>query len=271
LHIVTQYRLTFAGKVAILAADGGICVICREPADMLVEMVVDHDHSCCASRFTCGNCIRGILHPRCNVFLGQAEALGFTHPYLVNAPDRMRRNAALREAHFFTRLPVSVAPELQAMNIVVPGATAKPSRFGGPRQPRTGDKEPMRDDMRPVNFFDGPRNKQKILHVETDGCTVNIQVGLHDAAGRLVTSVLVSPDDASRGGDGDGHVWVQDGSRIVRLHEGETALPEPNGDNTALDEIAELFRNPRDPETMLEIISAAVGRTGRLAGTSYHH
>jgi hypothetical protein len=81
--------------------------------------------------------------------------------------------------------------------------------------------------MRRISFYDGPRNKQDILHIETDGAIVNIQVGLHDTDGRQVTSVRISPDDASRGGDGNGRIWVRDGSRIVRLHEGEDILPAP--------------------------------------------
>ncbi len=83
----------------------------------------------------------------------------------------------------------------------------------------------MSDRMRRISFYHGKRNKQDILHIETDGCIVNIQVGLHDVDGRQVTSVRISPDDKTRGGDGQGRMWVQDGSRIVRLLPGETKLP----------------------------------------------
>jgi hypothetical protein len=124
----------------------------------------------------------------------------------------------------------------------------------------------MSDDMRRISFFDRPRNKQDILHVETDGAVVNIQVGLHDREGRQVTSIRVSPDDASRGGDGNGRTRVRDGSRIVRLHEGEDALPAPNGDNSALDRIARMLspggRNLHG-SYLVEAITEAVRTTGR--------
>ena len=70
-----------------------------------------------------------------------------------------------------------------------------------------------------VNFYDDGRGV-KTLHIETDGCLINIRVGLTDAEGRRVTRVDVSPDDESRGGDGSGDLWhAVDGpigGRIVR-------------------------------------------------------
>lgn len=75
-----------------------------------------------------------------------------------------------------------------------------------------------------------PRNaKDPLLHIEADGCLVNIRVGLTDVEGHHVTRVDISPDDASRGGDGTGHYWYQDGARIIRLEPGEEAplLDEP--------------------------------------------
>lgn len=74
-----------------------------------------------------------------------------------------------------------------------------------------------------VEFHDdghGPR----LLHIEAEGCVINIRVGLTDASGALVTRVDVSPDDESRGGDGGGYMWhAVDGpisGRIVRFEGG---------------------------------------------------
>jgi hypothetical protein len=75
--------------------------------------------------------------------------------------------------------------------------------------------------MKRMSFYAKGNRSGNLLHIETDGCIVNIQVGLHDRDGRKVTSVRISPDNyAERGGR-----WVQDGSRIVQLLDGETGLP----------------------------------------------
>lgn len=74
--------------------------------------------------------------------------------------------------------------------------------------------------METIQFYANDSGR-KTLHIETDGCVVNIDVGLTDAEGRQVTRVSVSPDDETRGGDGDGRIWRQDGPRVIRLHEGE--------------------------------------------------
>lgn len=42
------------------------CEVC-EAVD---NLVVDHDHSCCPTGLTCGNCIRGCLCKRCNIAEG---------------------------------------------------------------------------------------------------------------------------------------------------------------------------------------------------------
>ena len=56
---------------------GGLCACCGEP--MLREgreklsAVVDHDHKCCSGRTSCGKCVRGLVHWRCNLVLGYAN------------------------------------------------------------------------------------------------------------------------------------------------------------------------------------------------------
>jgi hypothetical protein len=69
--------------------------------------------------------------------------------------------------------------------------------------------------MKRMSFYAKTNRSGNLLHIETDGCIVNIRVGLHDAEGREVTSVQVIPDQTTDA------TWVQDGARVIRLHEGE--------------------------------------------------
>lgn len=70
--------------------------------------------------------------------------------------------------------------------------------------------------MRTIRFFENNRSDNK-LHIELPGCIVNITIGLTDRLGRAVTSIRISPDDESRGGDGNGYYWRQvDASRVIR-------------------------------------------------------
>lgn len=78
-----------------------------------------------------------------------------------------------------------------------------------------------------VRFYrdsDGP----KTLRIETDGGVIDIQVGLTDEGGLLVTRVDVTADDATRGGDAQGRVWLIDGSgrRLVRVADEEKDVAE---------------------------------------------
>lgn len=143
--------------------------------------------------------------------------------------------------------------------------------------------------MQRIGFYAGRNRSDDLLHVETDGCIVNIRVGLTDNEGRQVTNVTVLPDDETRGGDGEGRIWRQDGARIIRLHEDETdadaAWPPVAGsgdpgydeaaqqaleadgpaipDRLALDDIAEMLRDPDWAGGMLEDIADIVRGTGR--------
>jgi hypothetical protein len=48
----------------------GLCAICHQP---LVRPDIDHDHSCCQGRKSCGKCNRGLLCRPCNTFIGLAK------------------------------------------------------------------------------------------------------------------------------------------------------------------------------------------------------
>lgn len=64
------------------------CAVCGS----MVNLCIDHDHSCCSSEATCGKCIRGTLCNKCN----SAEGL------LDSNPEKVMRlyeymNASLRK------------------------------------------------------------------------------------------------------------------------------------------------------------------------------
>lgn len=67
-----KYKLSIADFDDMLADQDGRCAICRcvEPGGR-GTWHVDHDHFCCPSEETCGNCIRGLLCARCNALLGR--------------------------------------------------------------------------------------------------------------------------------------------------------------------------------------------------------
>ena len=72
-----RYGLNASKYAAILAFQDGKCAICRESdtsADKLKRRLhVDHDHSCCPGKKSCGKCVRGLLCGPCNVLLGMSK------------------------------------------------------------------------------------------------------------------------------------------------------------------------------------------------------
>ena len=80
-----DHRLRYYGiageDVARLASEHGGCAVCGSVA---ADWVIDHDHTCCPGRNTCGKCVRGILCRGCNAALGM----------LGDDPNRMLAAAA---------------------------------------------------------------------------------------------------------------------------------------------------------------------------------
>lgn len=63
--------------------------------------------------------------------------------------------------------------------------------------------------MKRIHHFNWSR--EKLLHIETEGCIVNILIGLRDSDGHQVTSVKIIPDESK------GEEWELDGSINNRL------------------------------------------------------
>ncbi len=65
----TCYRLTIEDYLIRLENQGGVCAICK----LNKKLYVDHDHSCCSDRITCGECVRGLICQKCNMFVSYLE------------------------------------------------------------------------------------------------------------------------------------------------------------------------------------------------------
>lgn len=57
--------------------------------------------------------------------------------------------------------------------------------------------------------------EQKCLHVEAEGCIVNIRQGLYDKKGRRVTNVEIIPDEYA--GERLWRLWGSRNNRIIQL------------------------------------------------------
>lgn len=81
-YLWTQFHITLEQYDELLAAQGGHCALCPATPDKHVKKLhVDHDHSCCPGKRSCGKCVRGVLCVNCNSTLGRVEAIGL--PELV--------------------------------------------------------------------------------------------------------------------------------------------------------------------------------------------
>lgn len=65
---INRHGLTVREYMLILAKQKFRCAI--PGCDSSQDLVIDHDHSCCAQSNSCGECIRGLLCSNCNVAVG---------------------------------------------------------------------------------------------------------------------------------------------------------------------------------------------------------
>lgn len=68
-----RYKITAEKYDEMLAAQGGGCAICGGENEHGKALAVDHDHTCCPGKFSCGKCIRGLLCEACNMGLGKFD------------------------------------------------------------------------------------------------------------------------------------------------------------------------------------------------------
>lgn len=69
--------------------ESGVCDICGGTNKGGVRLSVDHDHSCCPGKGSCGKCVRGFLCSGCNTSIGQ----------MGEDVDRIRASATYLEYH----------------------------------------------------------------------------------------------------------------------------------------------------------------------------
>lgn len=78
-HRWARYRITAAQATAMLKRQARKCRLCHGNLS-LRQAMVDHNHSCCPTRRSCGLCVRSLLCRRCNNLVGYLES---TAPLLL--------------------------------------------------------------------------------------------------------------------------------------------------------------------------------------------
>ncbi len=69
-HRRVTYSMTAERYEQMLADQGGLCALCKDPPGKRA-LSIDHDHRCCPGRSrSCGKCIRALLCGKCNVAIG---------------------------------------------------------------------------------------------------------------------------------------------------------------------------------------------------------
>lgn len=66
-----RYNLTPEEYEGMLKDQNNVCLVCEKTPE---RWCVDHDHSCCPGKRSCGQCIRGLLCYGCNRLLGYIES-----------------------------------------------------------------------------------------------------------------------------------------------------------------------------------------------------
>lgn len=76
--LLYRFGITLEQFNEILEQQGGLCAICKKlpgkdrswTGEPVSRLSVDHDHTCCLGKRSCGKCVRGLLCKSCNTALG---------------------------------------------------------------------------------------------------------------------------------------------------------------------------------------------------------
>lgn len=81
-----MYGIGYEQYQKMLLTQNGLCAICKTGFD--TNLCVDHDHSCCPGKKSCGSCVRGLLCHDCNraigLFRDRTDLLYSATQYLKN-------------------------------------------------------------------------------------------------------------------------------------------------------------------------------------------
>ena len=77
-HVKWRYQISVEKYQEMLANQNYVCAICKQKETTVIKgqtisLAVDHDHSCCPGRKSCGKCVRGLLCKSCNLLIARIE------------------------------------------------------------------------------------------------------------------------------------------------------------------------------------------------------
>jgi hypothetical protein len=72
-HRYNRFGMTPETHAELLEEQNGVCAGCLRPERNDRQLSVDHDHSCCETGQSCGECVRGLLCADCNIALGKVR------------------------------------------------------------------------------------------------------------------------------------------------------------------------------------------------------
>lgn len=87
--IERTYGIAIEDYNNLLDQQNNRCAICREENESGRALSVDHDHSCCKGKKSCGKCVRQLLCSSCNFMLGNAK----------DNPELLKKAAKYVESH----------------------------------------------------------------------------------------------------------------------------------------------------------------------------